>query len=69
MNMPVDDEGAVTFHTTLLALIRTSLNVFCKGNVHKNDKELKRVIRSIWPKTADKNLDKAMPRPLSGKQL
>jgi len=66
MNMPVDEDGAVSFHTTLLALIRTSLNVFCKGNMYENDKELRRVIRLIWPKAADKNLDKSMPKTNSG---
>ena len=68
MNMAVDEDGTVSFHATLLALIRTSLNVFCQGNMYENDKELRRVIKSIWPKAADKNLDKALPKYTAGKR-
>ena len=63
MNMPVDKDGvSVAFHTTLLALIRTSLDIYVSGNMFDNDKELRRVMESIWPKDCHKNLSKLLPK-------
>lgn len=71
MNMPVNKDGvSVAFHTTLLALIRTSLDIFVSGNMFDNDRELRRVMESIWPKDSQKNLNKLMPKMKgNGKQL
>ena len=63
MNMPMDKDGvSVAFHTTLLALIRTSLDIYISGNMYDNDKELRRVMESIWPKDSHKNLNKLLPK-------
>ena len=63
MNMPVDKDGvSVAFHTTLLALIRTSLDIYIAGNMFDNDKELRRIMESIWPKDSHKNLSKLLPK-------
>ena len=62
MNMPVLEDQSVTFHTTLLALIRINLDIYIKGNAFNNTNELKRVIKSLWPKVTDKNLEKFMPK-------
>ncbi|XP_066923067.1 muscle calcium channel subunit alpha-1-like isoform X2 [Clytia hemisphaerica] len=71
MNMPVDKDGvSVAFHTTLLALIRTSLDIYVSGNMFDNDKELRRVMESIWPKDCHKHLSKLLPKMKgNGKQL
>lgn len=63
MNMPVLEDGvSVSFHTTLLALIRFSLDIFVKGNVFDNDKQLRQVMTSLWPKCVKKNLKKLLPK-------
>lgn len=63
MNMPVLKDGvSVSFHTTLLALIRTSLNIFTSGNVFDNEKELRRVMKTLWPKASQKRLHKLLPK-------
>ena len=66
MNMPINSDGTVTFHATLLALIRTSLDVYIRGNMFENDQELKRVIQTIWPKTSLKNIEKLLPKYKQG---
>ena len=61
--MPVDKDGvSVAFHTTLLALIRTSLDIYISGNMFDNDKELRRIMESIWPKDSRMNLSKLLPK-------
>ena len=61
--MPVARDGvSVAFHTTLLALIRTSLGIYTTGNSFENDKELRRVMQSIWPKDCQKYLNKLLPK-------
>ena len=37
--------------------------------MYENDKELRRVIKSIWPKAADKNLEKSLPKTTVGMWL
>ena len=61
--MPVNKDGvSVAFQTTLLALIRTSLDIYVSGNMFSNDKELRRVMETIWPKDSQKNLSKLLPK-------
>ena len=68
MNMPVGGDQTVTFHSTLFALIRTSLEIKMKGNMFKNDQELRRAIQVIWPNMQERNIDKILPKP-TGKWL
>ena len=62
MNMPVGGDQTVTFHATLFALIRTSLNIKMKGNMFKNDQQLRRSIQLIWPNMPEKNIEKILPK-------
>lgn len=68
MNMPLNDDGTVSFSTTLLALIRTSLNIKLGGNMNANDTELRKMIKRIWPRTPRKVLDNLIPKQ-TGKNL
>lgn len=68
MNMPVSENGDVTFQTTLFALIRTSLNIKLRGNMNANDTELRKIMKRLWPNsTSNKILDKLIPKQ-SGKR-
>ncbi|XP_068695384.1 voltage-dependent calcium channel type A subunit alpha-1-like isoform X1 [Montipora foliosa] len=71
MNMPLNDDGTVSFSTTLFALIRTSLNIKLRGNMNANDTELRKMIKRVWPKTSEKVLDKLIPKQsvLSSQQM
>ncbi len=60
--MPVGGDQTVTFHSTLFALIRTALDIKIKGNMFKNDQELRKAIKIIWPKMAEKNIEKILPK-------
>lgn len=62
MNMPLNDDGTVSFSTTLFALIRTSLNIKLRGNMNANDTELRKMIKRVWPKTSEKVLNKLIPK-------
>ena len=62
MNMPVCGDQTVTFHSTLFALIRTSLDIKIKGNMFKNDQELRKAIQTIWPNMPEKNVEKILPK-------
>eukprot|EP00795_Rhopilema_esculentum_P010180 gene10180-18850_t len=62
MNMPVGGDQTVTFHATLFALIRTSLDIKMKGNMFKNDQQLRRSIQLIWPNMPEKNIEKILPK-------
>ncbi|XP_065647840.1 voltage-dependent N-type calcium channel subunit alpha-1B isoform X3 [Hydra vulgaris] len=59
MNMPVNPDGTVSFYTTLLSLVRLSLDICTKGDNFESDKELKTTIKFLWPKI--KNLQKFFP--------
>ncbi|XP_048587004.1 voltage-dependent calcium channel type A subunit alpha-1-like isoform X2 [Nematostella vectensis] len=72
MNMPLDENGKVTFSTTLFALIRISLNIKLRGNMNANDTELRKLISRLWPNsTSPKVLDKLIPKQsvLSSQQM
>ena len=66
MDIPVNADGAVSFYTTLIALVRVGLDFCIKGTRYENDKELKRIVKSLWPYMTAKSLDKFFPK-LSGK--
>ncbi|XP_068447604.1 voltage-dependent R-type calcium channel subunit alpha-1E isoform X2 [Clinocottus analis] len=64
MNMPVDDDMSVHFTSTLMALIRTALEVkIARGGEDRNqmDLDLQKEIGVIWPHLAQKTLDVLVP--------
>ncbi|KAM4548311.1 LOW QUALITY PROTEIN: voltage-dependent R-type calcium channel subunit alpha-1E [Odontesthes bonariensis] len=64
MNMPVDDDMAVHFTSTLMALIRTALEIkIARGGEDRNqmDLDLQKEIGIIWPHLSQKTLDLLVP--------
>ncbi|KAG9350848.1 hypothetical protein JZ751_024737, partial [Albula glossodonta] len=64
MNMPVDEEMSVHFTSTLMALIRTALEIkLARGGDDRGqlDVELQKEISVIWPHLSQKNLDLLVP--------
>lgn len=39
--------------------------VFCLDNLRENDKELRAMLKRVWPKLTKKTLDKVVPKPPS----
>uniref|UniRef100_A0AAQ6AEA8 Voltage-dependent calcium channel type A subunit alpha-1 n=1 Tax=Amphiprion ocellaris TaxID=80972 RepID=A0AAQ6AEA8_AMPOC len=62
MNMPVDDDMSVHFTSTLMALIRTALEVkIARGWTNQMDLDLQKEISVIWPHLSQKTLDLLVP--------
>ncbi|XP_037391696.1 voltage-dependent R-type calcium channel subunit alpha-1E isoform X3 [Pygocentrus nattereri] len=64
MNMPVDEEMTVHFTSTLMALIRTALEIkIARGGEDRGqmDIELQKEISIIWPHLSQKSLDLLVP--------
>uniref|UniRef100_A0A667XDH9 Voltage-dependent calcium channel type A subunit alpha-1 n=1 Tax=Myripristis murdjan TaxID=586833 RepID=A0A667XDH9_9TELE len=64
MNMPVDEEMSVHFTSTLMALIRTALEVkIARGGEDRGqmDLDLQKEISVIWPHLSQKTLDLLVP--------
>ncbi|XP_055550027.1 voltage-dependent calcium channel type A subunit alpha-1-like isoform X7 [Wyeomyia smithii] len=63
MNMPVDEEGRVSFTTTLFALIRENLSIKMRPaeEMDQADSELRQTIKQIWPIQAKKMIDLLVP--------
>ncbi|XP_056459271.1 voltage-dependent R-type calcium channel subunit alpha-1E [Gadus chalcogrammus] len=64
MNMPVDEGMKVHFTSTLMALIRTALEVkIARGGEDRGqmDIDLQKEIAVIWPHVSQKNLDLLVP--------
>ncbi|XP_038571832.1 voltage-dependent R-type calcium channel subunit alpha-1E isoform X1 [Micropterus salmoides] len=64
MNMPVDEDMSVHFTSTLMALIRTALDVkIARGGEDRNqmDLDLQKEISVIWPHLSQKTLDLLVP--------
>ncbi|XP_076841650.1 voltage-dependent R-type calcium channel subunit alpha-1E isoform X2 [Brachyhypopomus gauderio] len=64
MNMPVDEEMTVHFTSTLMALIRTALEVkIARGGEDRGqmDTELRKEIGIVWPHLSQKSLDLLVP--------
>ncbi|XP_051525705.1 voltage-dependent R-type calcium channel subunit alpha-1E-like [Myxocyprinus asiaticus] len=64
MNMPVDDDMSVHFTSTLMALIRTALDIkIAQGGEDRGqmDIELQKEISVIWPHLSHKSLDLLVP--------
>ncbi|XP_072014634.1 voltage-dependent calcium channel type A subunit alpha-1-like isoform X8 [Amphiura filiformis] len=63
MNMPVADDKTVNFTTTLMALIRTALDIKI-GTVadrDRHDKELREAVKVFWPTLGPQKLDLLVP--------
>ncbi|CAI9620491.1 unnamed protein product [Staurois parvus] len=65
MNMPISDTDlTVHFTSTLMALIRTALDIkLASGGIkqHECDAELRKEISSVWPNLSQKTLDLLVP--------
>ncbi|XP_032905135.1 voltage-dependent N-type calcium channel subunit alpha-1B [Amblyraja radiata] len=64
MNMPIAEDGSVHFTSTLMALIRTALDVkIAAGGAfqHQCDAELRKEIIVVWPNLSQKVLDILVP--------
>ncbi|XP_023674747.2 voltage-dependent R-type calcium channel subunit alpha-1E-like isoform X1 [Paramormyrops kingsleyae] len=64
MNMPVDEDMTVHFTSTLMALIRTALEIkIARGGEDRGqlDTELQKEISVIWPHLSQKTLDTLVP--------
>lgn len=64
MNMPVDEDMSVHFTSTLMALIRTALDIkIARGGEDRGqmDEELQKEISVIWPHLSQKSLDFLVP--------
>uniref|UniRef100_A0A4W6ENS3 Voltage-dependent P/Q-type calcium channel subunit alpha-1A n=1 Tax=Lates calcarifer TaxID=8187 RepID=A0A4W6ENS3_LATCA len=60
MDLPVADDNTVHFNSTLMALIRTALDIkIAKGGIdkHQMDAELRKEMMAIWPNLSQKTLD------------
>lgn len=63
MDLPVADDNTVHFNSTLMALIRTALDIkIAKGteggiDKHQMDAELRKEMIAIWPNLSQKTLD------------
>ncbi|XP_013930703.1 PREDICTED: voltage-dependent N-type calcium channel subunit alpha-1B-like, partial [Thamnophis sirtalis] len=64
MNMPIsNDDLSVHFTSTLMALIRTALDIKLASGVlqHQCDAELRKEVSMVWPNLSSKNLDLLVP--------
>ncbi|MGH0189211.1 UNVERIFIED_CONTAM: hypothetical protein FKN15_034181 [Acipenser sinensis] len=61
MNMPLNNDGTVTFNATLFALVRTALKIKTDGNFEQCNEELRAIIKKIWKRTSMKLLDQVIP--------
>ncbi|KAA0719893.1 Voltage-dependent N-type calcium channel subunit alpha-1B [Triplophysa tibetana] len=60
MNMPIADDNTVHFTSTLMALIRTALEIKLASGVlaqHLCDAELRKEINKVWPSLSSKTVD------------
>ncbi|XP_051517883.1 voltage-dependent N-type calcium channel subunit alpha-1B-like [Myxocyprinus asiaticus] len=60
MNMPIADDNTVHFTSTLMALIRTALEIkLASGMVAQrlSDAELKKELATVWPNLSQKTMD------------
>uniref|UniRef100_H9G9Q8 Voltage-dependent P/Q-type calcium channel subunit alpha-1A n=1 Tax=Anolis carolinensis TaxID=28377 RepID=H9G9Q8_ANOCA len=58
MDLPVADDNTVHFNSTLMALIRTALDIkIAKADKQQMDSELRKEMMAIWPNLSQKTLD------------
>ncbi|XP_041666643.1 voltage-dependent N-type calcium channel subunit alpha-1B isoform X2 [Cheilinus undulatus] len=66
MNMPIAEDSTVHFTSTLMALIRTALEIKLASGVlaqHLCDADLKREINRVWPSLPQKTVDLLVTPP------
>ncbi|KAI4817195.1 hypothetical protein KUCAC02_009471, partial [Chaenocephalus aceratus] len=66
MNMPIAEDKTVHFTSTLMALIRTALDIKLASGVlaqHLCDADLKREIARVWPNLSQKTVDLLVTPP------
>ncbi|XP_060917618.1 voltage-dependent N-type calcium channel subunit alpha-1B [Labrus mixtus] len=66
MNMPIAEDNTVHFTSTLMALIRTALEIKLASGVlaqHLCDADLKREIKRVWPSLPQKTVDLLVTPP------
>ncbi|XP_074546394.1 voltage-dependent N-type calcium channel subunit alpha-1B isoform X4 [Halichoeres trimaculatus] len=66
MNMPIAEDNTVHFTSTLMALIRTALEIKLASGVlaqHLCDADLKREINRVWPSLPQKTVDLLVTPP------
>ncbi|XP_068429834.1 voltage-dependent N-type calcium channel subunit alpha-1B-like isoform X2 [Clinocottus analis] len=66
MNMPIAEDRTVHFTSTLMALIRTALDIKLASGVlaqHLCDADLKREINRVWPSLSQKTVDLLVTPP------
>uniref|UniRef100_A0A3Q3G243 Voltage-dependent N-type calcium channel subunit alpha n=1 Tax=Labrus bergylta TaxID=56723 RepID=A0A3Q3G243_9LABR len=66
MNMPIAEDSTVHFTSTLMALIRTALEIKLASGVlaqHLCDADLKREIKRVWPSLPQKTVDLLVTPP------
>uniref|UniRef100_A0A4W3HY90 Voltage-dependent N-type calcium channel subunit alpha n=1 Tax=Callorhinchus milii TaxID=7868 RepID=A0A4W3HY90_CALMI len=64
MNMPIAEDGSVHFTSTLVALIRTALDIKIAGGgafQQQSDAELRKELTTVWPNLSQKMLDMLVP--------
>ncbi|XP_029294653.1 calcium channel, voltage-dependent, N type, alpha 1B subunit, a [Cottoperca gobio] len=60
MNMPIADDNSVHFTSTLMALIRTALEIKLASGIvaqRLSDAELKKELSTVWPSLSQKTMD------------
>uniref|UniRef100_A0A7N6A178 Voltage-dependent N-type calcium channel subunit alpha n=1 Tax=Anabas testudineus TaxID=64144 RepID=A0A7N6A178_ANATE len=57
MNMPIADDNTVHFTSTLMALIRTALEIKLASAQRLSDTELKKELSTVWPNLSQKTMD------------
>uniref|UniRef100_A0A669CMF3 Voltage-dependent N-type calcium channel subunit alpha n=1 Tax=Oreochromis niloticus TaxID=8128 RepID=A0A669CMF3_ORENI len=57
MNMPIADDNTVHFTSTLMALIRTALEIKLASAQRLCDAELKKELSTVWPNLSQKTMD------------
>uniref|UniRef100_A0A3B5AUI0 Voltage-dependent calcium channel alpha-1 subunit IQ domain-containing protein n=1 Tax=Stegastes partitus TaxID=144197 RepID=A0A3B5AUI0_9TELE len=57
MNMPIAEDNTVHFTSTLMALIRTALEIKLGSAQRLSDAELKKELSTVWPSLSQKTMD------------
>ncbi|EDV29728.1 uncharacterized protein TRIADDRAFT_18642, partial [Trichoplax adhaerens] len=60
MHMPLGTDNNVKFNATIFALVRKQLKIKLDGNLDLRDRELRNIIKRIWPRTPNKLLDEIL---------
>ncbi|CDW53368.1 Voltage dependent L type calcium channel subunit [Trichuris trichiura] len=61
MNMSLHPDGTVGFHATLIALVRTNLNIYSEDPIELANTKLRSFIRRVWKRTSPEFLDEILP--------